>query len=243
MLTYAKLLGIEANTTVLGASGYRRLQNARAVLIADTAEIGPSYLPGHAHADTFSFELSVDGQRVLVNSGTSDYGDAHRRAWQRSTAAHNTLVIDEQNSSEVWASFRVARRARVQLIHSSDSQLCAEHDGYTRLSGKPIHQRSWVLKDNHLTIADKIRGDYNQAEAFFYFHPEVKVEQLDAQTGRALLPNGVILKWRMTEAHAELKTSVYYPSFAVIEAKHNQYLHVKFLANQTSISWDWTDAV
>ena len=39
----------------------------------DVALIGPNYQPGHAHADVLSFELSLFGQRLLVNIGTSEY--------------------------------------------------------------------------------------------------------------------------------------------------------------------------
>jgi len=51
------------DVTELTQSGYVRLQNTRAVLIADVGKIGPDYLPGHAHADTLSFEFSLQGQR------------------------------------------------------------------------------------------------------------------------------------------------------------------------------------
>lgn len=49
--------------------------------------MGPDYLPGHAHADTLSFEWSLFGQRVLVNSGTSEYGLSPERLRQRGTTA------------------------------------------------------------------------------------------------------------------------------------------------------------
>jgi uncharacterized heparinase superfamily protein len=65
-----------------------------AVALLDVAPIGPDYLPGHAPADTLSFELSVFGQRLLVNSGTSCYGASLERLRQRATAAHNTVVVD-----------------------------------------------------------------------------------------------------------------------------------------------------
>ena len=86
------------------------------LLVCDVAPIGPDHLPAHAHADTLSFELSFKGRRVFVNSGTSEYGLSAERQRQRGTAAHNTLVLDEENSSEVWAGFRVARRARARLL-------------------------------------------------------------------------------------------------------------------------------
>ena len=55
------------------SSGYARLsnQNKSAIAFLDVGPIGPNYLPGHGHADTLSFELSIHGKRVVVNAGTS----------------------------------------------------------------------------------------------------------------------------------------------------------------------------
>jgi uncharacterized heparinase superfamily protein len=96
------------------------------------------YLPGHAHADTLSFELSLGGNRVLVNCCISEYGSQAGRQRQPGTAAHNTVTINGQNSSETWAGFRVARRAHAQLCDVSyDGAAVIEgrHDGYARLPG------------------------------------------------------------------------------------------------------------
>ncbi|MCB0055622.1 MAG: heparinase II/III family protein, partial [Caldilineaceae bacterium] len=114
---YARRLGLGPRVVPsdglhhLASSGYVRLQNQDAVAILDVGEIGPTYLPGHAHADSLSFELSLGGRRFVVNSGTSLYDDCEERLRQRSTAAHSTVVVDGADSSEVWHSFRVARRA------------------------------------------------------------------------------------------------------------------------------------
>jgi uncharacterized heparinase superfamily protein len=84
-------LGIEAARSpspqrrLLAESGYLRAEAAGAVLILDVAPVGPDYLPGHAHADTLSFELSLFGQRVFCNGGTSRYGPG---AGARSRARH-----------------------------------------------------------------------------------------------------------------------------------------------------------
>ena len=83
------------------------------VIIADVADIGPDYIPGHGHADVLSFELSLFGKRVIVNSGISTYELSEDRYKQRSTELHSTITIDNKNSSEVWGGFRVANRAKV----------------------------------------------------------------------------------------------------------------------------------
>jgi len=148
---YAAEVGIEppvacaAGIVHLPASGYVRVARGDAVALLDTAPIGPDYLPGHGHADTLSFELSVKGRRLIVNGGTSEYGTGPGRQRERSTAAHSTVEIAGENSSEVWAGFRVGRRARpigpvIEATERSWRVQCA-HDGSRHLPGKPTHRR------------------------------------------------------------------------------------------------------
>jgi uncharacterized heparinase superfamily protein len=180
---YALRLGLAATpdnpsrVVTLEASGYVRVRAAAAYLICDCASVGAGYLPGHAHADALSFELSLGEQRVLVNSGTSQYGADAERQRQRGTAAHNTVVVDGQDSSEMWAGFRVARRARVKLrsITSTPRAVIIEasHDGYRRLPGRNEHRRRWTIDDRSLFIEDEISGTFAGAAAYFHIHPEV----------------------------------------------------------------------
>jgi uncharacterized heparinase superfamily protein len=115
---YAQRLGLFSGVsprdgvTHLSESGYVRFQKEDVVALLDVAPLGPDYLPGHGHADTLSFEMSLNGRRVLVDTGTSRYDECPGRLFQRGTAAHNTVVVDDADSSEVWGSFRVAHRAR-----------------------------------------------------------------------------------------------------------------------------------
>ncbi len=178
---YAARLGLPpvpppANgVTHLAATGYARLQTDRAVLILDVGAIGPSYLPGHAHADTLSFELSVDGRRVVVNGGTSTYAGPDR-ASERGTAAHSTVEVAGQDSSEVWASFRVGRRARIASLDIAGDaggfEVTASHDGYRHLPGAPAHQRSWRLEERALTVTDRVTGGRYDAIARFHLAPD-----------------------------------------------------------------------
>jgi len=170
--------------TVLPDSGYARVVIGEAVALIDRAAIGPDYLPGHAHADTLSFELSLFGQRVMVNSGTSVYGVGAERLRQRGTAAHTTVVVDGADSSEVWSGFRVARRASIFALeshHANNSiRLSACHDGYQRLAGKPTHGRQWQFTDHALVIDDHISGQgQHQIEVVLPLHPAVQVASVD----------------------------------------------------------------
>jgi uncharacterized heparinase superfamily protein len=203
--------------THLAQSGYARAEAKDVVLLIDVAPVGPDYLPGHAHADTLSFELSLFGRRVIVNGGTSRYGTGPEREAERGTPAHSTVTVDGENSSEVWAGFRVARRARPfdLAIDETDQQLrisCA-HDGYKRLPGKPVHRRSWQLRTGELRIEDRIEGKYGAAEARYHLHPSVEViMDAPATSGLLRLPGGKEVRWRSGSA-ARIDSSHYAPEF------------------------------
>jgi uncharacterized heparinase superfamily protein len=173
---YAKCLAIHPNRLPLGDSGYIRLENDQCVVLFDAAPIGPDYQPGHAHADTLSFELTHHGKRVVVNSGTSTYEVGAERKHQRGTAAHNTVRIDGIDQSEVWASFRVARRAYpfdVKTDHQSFAE--AAHDGYRRLRNPVIHRRRLELRSDGLAVTDMVEGTgEHEIEVFFHLHPGVE---------------------------------------------------------------------
>jgi uncharacterized heparinase superfamily protein len=163
----------------LDASGYVRLAAGEFVLITDVGRIGPDYIPGHAHADTLSFELSWRGRRVFGNSGTSCYGTSPQRVRERGTAAHNTVTVDDQDSSEVWHGFRVARRARPMDLVIADGDghatVACAHDGYRRLRGRPVHRRQWRLAEDELVIRDHIEGA-GEHRATGYLHVEPGIE-------------------------------------------------------------------
>ena len=110
---YAERLGCGARGARAlpgGDSGFVRMEAGPYVLLAKTGEIGPSYQPGHAHADTWTFELWKDGVKAITDTGCSTYLPGPLRSYERGTRAHNTVVVDGRDSSEVWASHRVGRR-------------------------------------------------------------------------------------------------------------------------------------
>lgn len=210
-------------------------------LLADVARVGADYQPGHAHADTLSYELSLFGQRLLVNSGISQYGEDSERHRQRSTAVHNTVVVDGENSSEVWAGFRVARRAMplgVKLEEKPEGLLLtASHTGFTRLPGKVTHQRSWAASSNCLIVNDALSGSFKVAVAHLHFHPDVLV--LDKGNGvfNLILPNKKIVVLRIENADVSLLISTWHPRFGV--SIENKKLELVFRSNRLVTTFEW----
>jgi len=201
---------------LLEESGYIRAQRGSFFLLVDVGHVGPDHQPGHAHADTLSFELSVSGNRVLVNSGTSVYGMGCERARQRGTTAHNTLVVDNQDSSEVWAGFRVARRARtfgLSVRGVGDQWLVqASHDGYFRFKPPVTHQRTFFLDNDTLVVKDVLEGLFEYAEAYLHFHPDMEV-MLGSSAGRIRDRSGNHVGTLAAETELKLVKSTWHPEF------------------------------
>ena len=201
----------------LKESGYIRLASKNAIAFLDVAPIGPDYLPGHAHADTLSFELSIYDQRVIVNGGTSCYGLGIDRLRERQTLSHSTVEVNSQSSSEVWSGFRVARRAYpFDLDVFSDSSaaiISCSHDGYKRFPGKPIHRRTWVMSENSIEIKDIVRGHYSQAVARFIIHPDITVSKRTRGVFELKLPQGNLITFLIHQGLPSLECASYAPEF------------------------------
>lgn len=160
------------------SSGLLVAETRRAWLVMDAGLVGPDYQPGHAHCDTLAFEMSIDGTRVLTDTGVYHYRESHERAYSRSTAAHNTIEIDGVEQSEVWKSFRVGRRARTDDIGQETRAgvhiLRGTHDGYTRLRAGLLHERAMLLAPDWLLILDWLHGrGTHRWRGFLHLHPEV----------------------------------------------------------------------
>ncbi|MFL7020128.1 heparinase II/III family protein [Vibrio cyclitrophicus] len=223
--------------TYLKESGYVVVKDQVNKLIIDVAKVGPDYIPGHAHADTLSFELSIDGYRVFVNSGTSVYGLGEERLRQRKTETHNTVVVDGMDSSEVWSGFRVAKRAYPSkpVITESEGDISVKcsHNGYMRLPGKVTHTRKWKLTEGHLFISDNLMGTYNHAEAHYYLHPDVRVEGgNNSSQVRLHLPNGTKYTINVEGAGINVLDTTWHSEFGLSIA--NKKLVLNFKQNEVN---------
>lgn len=250
---YARRLGLAAvpeitdNVVHLADSGYIRVRQGQVSALLDVAWIGPDYLPGHAHADTLSFELSLFGQRLFVNSGTSCYGRSPERLRQRGTAAHNTVLVDGKDSSEVWGGFRVARRAKpIDLrISAADEPVTVScsHDGYQRLARECNHRRTWQFFMNELVITDTVSGSVRHVQARFHLHPSVRVSEkrVDAAQNETVVlqlsSNHDVLLWVQGGA-IRTEASTWHPEFGCSEPNLCLVVDVGRLPLVTRLLWE-----
>lgn len=156
-------------------SGYYRVDNGGISVLFDCGDTGPRYMGGHAHNDCLSFELSVDSIPVFVNSGTGQY-QGEMRPFFKSTSAHNTVMIDDCEQSELWGEHRVGRRIHdIRAVRTQDGVI----GEYTSYQGDRFSRRlQW--QSNTLLIYDEIstkRTGKHIARQFLHLSPGLRYER------------------------------------------------------------------
>ena len=227
----------QTGLTHLTDSGYVRASSGDAVLLVDVALIGPDYLVGHAHADTLSFELSVGGRRVVVNGGTSCYGLSAQRSRERGTAAHSTVEVAGQNSSEVWSGFRVGRRARPVGLTVQGTRISCAHDGYRHLPGAPLHHRTWELDDGALRVEDRLHPAGQAAVARYPLAPGLRLQAEGAGAWSVRASTALIAHVEVQAGQARAAASQHAPRFGVIVA--TETLEVALQEGVATTRWSW----
>jgi len=231
----------EPQTVVFPESGYGviRSAEARSTLIFDCGPFGPDYQPGHGHCDVLSYELSLGGERVVVDTGVSTYESGPERSYERSTAAHNTVRIDDGEQAEIWSSFRLGRRPRVAELHGGNDGpfhfLSGEHDAYRR-SGV-AHTRTILFHaPDTWIVADLLRGGGSHlVESFLHFHPRVRLEPVAEYTGSS---DGLPLcRWTVECSHQPYLLTAYGDGEFEI---HTSWYAEHFGDRQPSTALRWT---
>ena len=172
----------KCTSTAFKQTGYYLLQHGkcnssdRISVVFDCGPLGMGALAGHGHADALSFTLRAFGKDILVDSGTYDYFSYPQwREYFRSTRAHNTLVVDDRNQSEMLGLFLWGRKASAQCLswEPSDSggKVIGEHNGYLSLKDAVVHRRTLELDGlkSVLTIKDEILAR-KEHKIGIYFH-------------------------------------------------------------------------
>ncbi|MEX1121300.1 MAG: alginate lyase family protein [Balneolales bacterium] len=147
--------------------GYHIFEDRHQKLIFDSGPLVFGSQPGHGHCDALSFEYSRNGKKIFTNAGVYEYNAGERREYSRSTAAHNTLQYSNSDQSEVYGSFRCARKSTVNQSsvkrHLSGLTVTAEVTGFN--FRKPVtHSRTVSITTDVLEIKDNVTTQHADSE-------------------------------------------------------------------------------
>lgn len=175
-----------------GYFGWTDVRTGERILL-DCGDAGPAHQPGHAHCDMLSFELDLAGLRFVVDSGLSGYEGDPLREYVRSTRAHSTVSIDGEEQSELWATFRVGRRARpsaaVQRADGADYEF---RGGCTPYRRQGTHYRTVLRRAGAWTITDRVVGaSGSRLTSWLHIHPDWVLDASEGEFHARLGPQEV----------------------------------------------------
>jgi hypothetical protein len=158
---------------------------------------------GHAHADALSLTFAVRGVPLLIDPGTGCYTtDPELRNRLRSTALHNTLLVDNRPQSIPDGPFNWTHTAAATVnrwrTNGSFDYFAASHDGYQPL----VHHRHVLaLHGDLLIVADLVEGTGAHAAVVHWhidprWHVDVRgrrvVFLIDGRHVELMVPQGAI---------------------------------------------------
>lgn len=215
-------------------------------VFVDAGPVGMAGRGGHGHNDCLNADIVLNGVPVFIDPGTYTYtANANARNKFRSSAAHNSPIVDSQEINRMDAADRLwmLRNDAQPIIHAfqvtpDGGHLIASHTGYDRLSD-PVRPKRLIQllgNDNVVCIADLITGNRpHMVTTCFTVAPSAKIEITDEQT-LSLVINGQSFRvswlgsnWSASIEAVDVSSSygVKHPSHAIVfqnDASHRAYL-------------------
>jgi uncharacterized heparinase superfamily protein len=173
------------------SSGYIVLRNQNNYLFIESSKMGLADRGGHGHNDFGSFELSLVGEPIIVDSGCYSYTfDYLERNNFRSTSYHNTPVLNSEEINRfispfhLWGLKHDARNLEHYLEENGDVDTAIiSHDGYRRLKAALVLKRVFQLskKEPKVVIIERISNleGISEIKIPFHFHHGVSARIQD----------------------------------------------------------------
>ena len=193
--------------TQFAESGYYLLGDAfetpdEVRLLVDAGALGYLSLAAHGHADALAFTLEIGDKEILIDPGTYSYHtDPAWRRYFRSTLAHNTVGIDNEDQSQQAGSFMWSEHAQARCIEfqagTGRQRFVGEQYGYQRLADPVVHRREidFDAAGQTIDVTDRLScAGEHRARRAWHFAENCLVERVDS---------GIKVTQGVTQVHFE----------------------------------------
>lgn len=164
--------------------GFGVMRSPTEHLVVDFGDSGRHGRGGHGHNDVLSFTLSLSGESLLVDTGSSKYtANLNDRLWTIGTRAHNTLMVDDMEMAElsqlgISGVLNTSARLVEWSSNLSQDRFIGEHYGYHCIPGGVTHRREikYDKSNCRFNIIDSLYGKgQHKVEIFWHFDPKIEV--------------------------------------------------------------------
>ena len=238
--------------------GYQRITAARALLQVDAAPPPIARVTDAGCASTLAFEFSDGPHRIIVNCGGASLAGAIIPAdlafGLRTTAAHSTLTLADQNSTAILPDGTLGKgvtqveidRREVTNDKGGASRLELSHDGYVKRHGF-AHRRllilansGWELRGEDMLVPQgrKRRHDGLAFAIRFHLGPDVEPSlTADGQGALLRLAGGALWQLRCAGASMRIEDSLWVDSNGRPNPTFQLELSGTLPAGGASIGW------
>ncbi len=156
--------------------GFARRSWGPWTLLWNCGGVGMDHQVGHIHGDALAIELSLAGDRVIVDAGTGTYVPGAERSYARSTVAHNTVTVGvgDPDQHELWASHRIGARAEPVVLDRAQDRLLGEVQGW---QSPALHRREIVWDGREIAITDDVDRDEVPATVRWYMPADLPMRE------------------------------------------------------------------
>ena len=205
---YLKRLGYKFKNENKDYGGYIILKDKKVCLAMDAGSSPNSKHTKDYQSGALSFEIISNGKKLITNCGYYKKNNRKLNEISKSSAAHSTLIIDD-NSSCKFTKLKDASILKTGLKITQKKSVCeknywkinAAHDGYFK-KFKSIHERNIEFYPEQMKFVgnDKIIKKKNNHKYKFdiRFHLEPNIKLMKTQDNKSILIELEDEGWKFT---------------------------------------------
>ena len=204
---YLKRFGYKFKNENFDLGGYFVLKNKKVCLIMDAGNPPVSKFTKDYQAGTLSFEIISNKKKLISNCGYYNNNNIELNKLSKSTAVHNTLIIDDhssckfrkiKNSYFLYKAFKILKRKAI--FEKNYWKVEGSHDGYLKKFSS-IHEREIEFFPEQMIFIglDKIIKKNNYNFKFdIRFHVEPNIKLMKTQDNKSILIELEDEGWKFT---------------------------------------------
>ena len=205
---YLKRFGYKFKNENKEFGGYAILQDKKISIIMDVGQPPYSNFSSEYQSGSLSFEIISNGKKLVTNCGHYDGKNDKLIELSKSTATHNTLVIDDNSSCKFKKrkkDYLIKNGLRILnkniVFEKNYWKISSSHDGYLK-KYDTVHERDieYYPEQSKFVGTDKIifKKSYSNIKFDIRFHLEPEVKLMKTQDNKAILIELEDEGWKFT---------------------------------------------
>ncbi len=230
-------------------SGYAILHNKKISIAMDIGQPPSSNFSSEYQSGSLSFEIISNGKKLISNCGFYDGKNEKLVKLSKSTAAHNTLVIDDNSSCKfkknkknflIKDGFNILKKNIV--CEKNYWKISASHDGYNK-KYNAIHERDieYYPEQFKFVGTDKILIKKSNLNLKFdiRFHLEPNIKLMKTQDNKAILIELEDEGWKFTcnNFNINIDNGLYFGNKNSYIQNQNIFISGITSSNNENITW------